>query len=33
MGELRAFLATGIDGFFTDHPNLGVHALSQSRLR
>jgi glycerophosphoryl diester phosphodiesterase len=32
MGELRAFLATGIDGFFTDHPNFGVRALSQNRL-
>ncbi|HEU4626191.1 MAG TPA: glycerophosphodiester phosphodiesterase [Steroidobacteraceae bacterium] len=29
-GELRAFLAVGIDGFFTDHPDLGVRALSQS---
>jgi glycerophosphoryl diester phosphodiesterase len=28
MSELRAFLATGIDGFFTDHPDLGVRALS-----
>jgi glycerophosphoryl diester phosphodiesterase len=23
-GELTAYLATGIDGFFTDHPDLGV---------
>jgi glycerophosphoryl diester phosphodiesterase len=28
MSELRAFLATGIDGFFTDHPDLGIRALS-----
>ena len=28
VGELRAFLATGIDGFFTDHPDLGVRAVS-----
>ena len=28
MSELKAFLATGIDGFFTDHPDLGVRALS-----
>ena len=24
--ELRAFLATGMDGFFTDHPDIGVRA-------
>jgi glycerophosphoryl diester phosphodiesterase len=28
MSELRTFLATGIDGFFTDHPDVGVRALS-----
>jgi glycerophosphoryl diester phosphodiesterase len=27
MSELRAYLATGIDGFFTDHPDLGVRAV------
>jgi glycerophosphoryl diester phosphodiesterase len=26
--ELQAFIATGIDGFFTDHPDLGVRALT-----
>jgi glycerophosphoryl diester phosphodiesterase len=26
-GELSAHLATGIDGFFTDHPDLGVAAV------
>jgi glycerophosphoryl diester phosphodiesterase len=26
--ELRAFLATGIDGFFTDHPDVGVRVLA-----
>ena len=34
-GELRCFLATGIDGFFTDQPDIGVRArdafLSASR--
>jgi glycerophosphoryl diester phosphodiesterase len=25
-GEIRAFLATGIDGFFTDQPHIGVRA-------
>jgi glycerophosphoryl diester phosphodiesterase len=24
--ELRAFLAAGIDGFFVDHPDIGVAA-------
>jgi glycerophosphoryl diester phosphodiesterase len=28
MSELRAFLVTGIDGFFTDHPDLGVRAVA-----
>jgi glycerophosphoryl diester phosphodiesterase len=28
VGELRAFIATGIDGFFTDHPNLGARAVA-----
>jgi glycerophosphoryl diester phosphodiesterase len=27
VGELRAFVATGIDGFFTDHPDLGARAV------
>jgi len=26
-GELAAYLATGIDGFFTDHPDIGTRAL------
>lgn len=26
VGELRAYLRTGIDGFFTDHPDVGVTA-------
>ncbi len=26
--EIRAFVAAGIDGFFTDHPDLGVRALA-----
>jgi glycerophosphoryl diester phosphodiesterase len=28
LSELRLFLATGIDGFFTDHPDLGVRAVT-----
>jgi glycerophosphoryl diester phosphodiesterase len=28
MSELRAFIATGIDGFFTDHPDMGASAVS-----
>ena len=28
-GQLRAFLAVGIDGFFTDQPDLGVAAVSR----
>jgi glycerophosphoryl diester phosphodiesterase len=28
-GELRAFLAAGIDGLFTDHPDLGVAARAR----
>lgn len=27
LAELNAFLATGIDGFFTDHPDYGVQAV------
>jgi len=26
-GQIRAFLALGMDGFFTDHPDLGVAAI------
>lgn len=26
-GEVRAFVAAGMDGFFTDQPDLGVAAL------
>jgi glycerophosphoryl diester phosphodiesterase len=26
-GELKRFLALGMDGFFTDQPDLGVRAL------
>ena len=26
-GQVQAFLAPGLDGFFTDHPDLGVAAL------
>jgi glycerophosphoryl diester phosphodiesterase len=26
LGELRAFLATGMDGFFTDQPDIGARA-------
>jgi glycerophosphoryl diester phosphodiesterase len=28
-GELRAFLALGIDGFFTDHPDIGAAAIGR----
>jgi glycerophosphoryl diester phosphodiesterase len=28
VGEIRAFLAAGMDGFFTDNPDLGVIAAS-----
>src|SRR5581483_8011154 len=28
VSELRAFLATGIDGFFTDHPDVGARAVA-----
>ena len=28
-GQLRAFLAVGIDGFFTDQPDLGVAAVGR----
>jgi glycerophosphoryl diester phosphodiesterase len=24
--EIEAFLAAGVDGFFTDHPDIGVRA-------
>jgi glycerophosphoryl diester phosphodiesterase len=30
-GELARFLAAGVDGFFTDQPDLGVRAASLSR--
>jgi glycerophosphoryl diester phosphodiesterase len=30
--ELKAYLATGIDGFFTDHSILGVRALTEPLL-
>jgi glycerophosphoryl diester phosphodiesterase len=26
VGEIRTFLAAGLDGFFTDDPDLGVAA-------
>jgi len=26
VGEVRAFLASGMDGFFTDNPDLGNEA-------
>ena len=32
-GELQAFLALGLDGFFTDHPDLGVVAVYGCRKR
>jgi glycerophosphoryl diester phosphodiesterase len=28
MDELQAFIAAGIDGFFTDHPDIGARAVS-----
>jgi glycerophosphoryl diester phosphodiesterase len=28
VGEMRTFLATGIDGFFTDQPDVGVEAVA-----
>jgi glycerophosphoryl diester phosphodiesterase len=28
QGEMRAFLALGMDGFFTDHPDIGVAAVA-----
>jgi len=31
VGEMRTFLRAGIDGFFTDNPDLGVEAVSQSK--
>jgi len=30
-GEIALFLATGLDGFFTDHPNIGVRARNKFR--
>ena len=30
--ELRAFLGLGIDGFFTDHPGIGVSVRDALRL-
>lgn len=29
IGEIKAFLATGIDGFFTDQPDIGVRARDE----
>jgi glycerophosphoryl diester phosphodiesterase len=26
-GEIRAFIAAGMDGFFTDHPDRGADAV------
>jgi glycerophosphoryl diester phosphodiesterase len=31
VGEIAKYLATGIDGFFSDHPDLGVRARDHSR--
>ncbi len=31
VGELRVFLAAGMDGFFTDNPDLGVRATAHRR--
>jgi len=28
LGEIRAFLRTGMDGFFTDNPDVGTAAAS-----
>jgi glycerophosphoryl diester phosphodiesterase len=28
-GQLRVFLEAGMDGFFTDHPDLGRELLTQ----
>jgi glycerophosphoryl diester phosphodiesterase len=28
VGEVRAFIAAGMDGFFTDNPDLGVMAAA-----
>jgi len=28
VGEIRTFVAAGLDGFFTDNPDLGVAAVS-----
>jgi glycerophosphoryl diester phosphodiesterase len=33
VGEIRAFLAAGLDGFFTDNPDLGVQAARHIRQR
>lgn len=32
MDELQAYLADGLDGFFTDNPDLGAKAARASRL-
>ena len=29
QGQIRAFVALGMDGFFTDHPDLGVSAVPE----
>jgi glycerophosphoryl diester phosphodiesterase len=31
VAEIETFLATGLDGFFTDHPDLGVRARDAQR--
>jgi glycerophosphoryl diester phosphodiesterase len=28
VGEIRVFMKAGLDGFFTDNPDLGVAAVS-----
>jgi glycerophosphoryl diester phosphodiesterase len=28
-GQIQAFVALGMDGFFTDHPDLGVSAVPE----
>ena len=32
QGEIVAYLRTGIDGFFTDHPDIGVSALRAAAI-
>ena len=29
VGEIRVFLEAGMDGFFTDNPDLGVEAVQR----